>query len=403
MAAISALMALPWLCAAAMAEAQPAPQAHTTGEALGGAGGEDLALQPPQVITDPGPEYADDARRWQGIPGIERTAGGRLWALWYSGGTGEGPENFVVLVTSGDDGRTWSKPVLVVDPPSPVRAYDPVLWHDPLGRLWLFWAQSYQFFDGRAGVWAIVTENPESEHPMWSAPRRVANGVMMNKPVVLGTGEWVLPAAVWSHQAKDKHRELAGEKVSNVAVSTDQGKTWSVRGGADVPDRTFDEHQVIERRDGTLWMLVRTRYGIGESISADRGKTWSTGRPSGLAHTSSRFFIRRLASGNLLLVKHSPPEGVPMGRSHLTAALSADDGKSWQGGLLLDERTGVSYPDGVQAKDGRIYIIYDFSRTNEREILMAVFTEADVQAGRCASEGSRLRVLVNKASGKPPK
>jgi predicted neuraminidase len=284
-----------------------------------------------------------------------------------------------------------------------VRAYDPALWHDPLGRLWLFWAQSYQFFDGRAGVWAIVAENPESEHPTWSAPRRMANGVMMNKPVVLGTGEWVLPAAVWSHQAKDRHRELAGEKFSNVVVSTDQGKTWSVRGGADVPDRTFDEQQVIERRDGTLWMLVRTKYGIGESISADRGKTWSPGRPSGLAHTSSRFFIRRLASGNLLLVKHSPPEGVAMGRSHLTAALSADDGKSWQGGLLLDERTGVSYPDGVQAKDGRIYIIYDFSRTKEREILMAVFTEADVPAGRCVSEGSRLRVPVNKASGKPPK
>ena len=364
---------------------------------------EDLALQPPPVITAPGAEYADNARRWQGIPGIERAAGGRLWATWYSGGTGEGPENYVLLVTSADDGRTWSAPVLVVDPTNPVRAFDPALWIDPAGRLWLFWAQSYGQFDGRGGVWAVVTETPNAERPTWSAPRRLCNGVMMNKPVVLSTGEWVLPAAVWSHSAKDKHTELAAEKFSNAVVSTDQGKTWSRRGGADVPERTFDEHHIVERRDGSLWVLVRTKYGIGESVSTDGGRTWTPGKPTALPHTSSRFFVRRLASGNLLMVKHSPPEGVKMGRSFLTASLSTDDGRSWQGGLALDARAGVSYPDAVQAKDGRIYIIYDFSRSKERQILMAVITEADVLAGRVTTEGSRMQVQVNQATGELPK
>ncbi len=36
-------------------------------------------------------------------------------------------------------------------------------------------------------------------------------------------------------------------------------------------------------------------------------------------------------------------------RSHLTAWLSEDDGKTWRGGLMLDERATVSYPDGFQA------------------------------------------------------
>jgi hypothetical protein len=27
----------------------------------------------------------------------------------------------------------------VIDPSGPVRAYDPCLWHDPRGRLCLFW------------------------------------------------------------------------------------------------------------------------------------------------------------------------------------------------------------------------------------------------------------------------
>jgi hypothetical protein len=73
--------------------------------------------------------------------------------------------------------------------------------------------------------------------------------------------------------------------------------------------------------------------------------------------------------------------------------LSDDDGRSWSGGLLLDERMNVSYPDGVEAPDGKIYIVYDHDRFKAREILMAVFTENDVRSGA----GGRLRVVVNKA------
>ena len=349
------------------------------------------ALCPPDINHAPGPEYGAAARRWQGIPGIERAGNGRLWATWYSGGDGEGPYNFVLLITSADDGRTWSAPVLVIDPPGEVRAYDPCLWRDPLGRLWLCWAQSEGLYDGRAGVWAIRCDDPASPAPTWTAPRRLTNGVMMNKPTVLSTGEWLLPAAVW-------HREpfrpdMDGERCSNVLCSCDRGETWTLLGGADVPDRSFDEHMVVERRDGSLWMLVRTRAGIGESISNDRGRTWSPGRDGVLPGPCSRFFIRRLHSGRLLLVNHHRFTG----RNNLTAFLSADDGQTWQGGLLLDERDHVSYPDGVQAEDGRIYLIYDRERYAAKEILLAVFTEDDVLAGRPVSGAARLRVLVNRA------
>ena len=80
------------------------------------------ALLPPVINTAPGPEYADDTRSFQGIPGIERAANGRLWAIWYAAGPnqpGEGPGNYVVVVTSGDNGKTWSGPKLVIDPPGP--------------------------------------------------------------------------------------------------------------------------------------------------------------------------------------------------------------------------------------------------------------------------------------------
>ena len=365
---------------------------------------EDPALVAPPVNTNPGPEYADKTRMFQGIPGMERSADGRLWALWYAGGTGEGELNYVVLVTSGDDGKTWSGPKVVIDPPGPVRAYDPALWRDPSGRLWLFWAQSFRWWDGRSGVWAITTDEPDKEDPQWSAPRRLCNGIMMNKPTVLSNGDWLFPVAVWKQKAKEsiEHRfDLPEERGGNIVISRDQGKTFELLGQTDVPQRTFDEHMIVERKDGNLWTLVRTRYGIGESISTDGGKTWSAGEASEIPHINARFFIRRLKSGNLLLVRHNPEDKKT--RSDLTAYLSTDDGKTWQGGLLLDQRPKVSYPDGVQAKDGTIYIIYDYDRTGDKKILMATFTEADVLAGKPVSDKVRKRVLINQATGQKKK
>ena len=77
----------------------------------------------------------------------------------------------------------------------------------------------------------------------------------------------------------------------------------------------------------------------------------------------------------------------------------SDDGVTWHGHVLLDERPGVSYPDAVEGDGGRIYVIYDHNRTTDREILMATFTESDVAAGRCTSPDARLRVVVSKGTG----
>ena len=364
----------------------------------------DAALQAPYVNLNPGPEYGDATRAFQGIPGIERAADGRLWATWYAGGPGEGPENYVLLATSDNDGRTWSPPKLVIDPPDLVRAFDPCLWHDPLGRLWLFWAQGYHHWDGRAGVWAIVTENAGVENPAWSEPRWLSNGIMMNKPTVLSTSEWLLPVSIWAGGANCKGKapafDMGDEIGANVVCSTDQGQTWRLWGQAHVPEPSADEHMIVERNDGSLWMLIRTKPGIGESVSTDRGRTWGPGNPNAIEHVpGARFFIRRLLSGKLLLVKHDPPNKTS--RSHLRAFLSDDDGHTWYGGLTLDERDKVSYPDGVQAPDGTIYIIYDYNRRGDKEILMAVFLEEDVARGEPASPQTRLRVLVNKATGTP--
>jgi len=349
-------------------------------------------LLAPQFVGAPDEGHSPASRQFQGIPSLAVSPGGRLWATWYAGKTpGEDENNYVVLATSGDRGNTWNER-LVVDPDGPgeVRAFDPELWVDPNGTLSLFWAQSIGHSGTVAGVWSITNEAPDEEDSPWSSPRRLTDGIMMCKPTVLSSGEWLLPASTW--------RET--DNSARVVVSTDKGETWELRGACHVPKehRRFDEHMVVERTDGSLWMLVRTNYGIGESVSGTRGTTWSELTPSFIQHPSSRFFIRRLSSGRLLLVKHGPI-AEQTGREKLTAFLSDDDGRTWSDDLLLDGRSGVSYPDGQQSADGTIYIVYDRSRTDAREILMATFTEDDVLAGNPESAEAALQMVVSKHPG----
>ena len=352
----------------------------------------------------PGAEYADNARMFQGVPGIERAANGRLWATWYGGGVSEDRNNYILLSTSGDDGKSWQR-VLILDPDGagPVRAFDPCLWHDPDGKLWLTWAQAKieQGKWGQISLHAITTTDSGDADAKWSAPREITKGVMMNKPTVASDGRWLLPAAAWFTNGS-----------SRVVVSSDHGKTFGELGAANIPnpkDRDCDEHMVVERKNGSLWMLVRTKYGIGESISTDGGKTWPDLEKSSIPHTVSRFFIRKLASGHLLLVRHDPPnlgkDPVLMGgrgRSSMKAFLSDDDGRTWKGGLMLDERWGVTYPDGVQAASGLIYVIYDYNRASDKEILLTKFREEDVLACKFVSPDAATRVLINKATGINP-
>ena len=391
-------------------------------KALAAAGPADPTMTELALNVEPGKEYAFDVLDYAMVLGLERTVSGRLWAAWVAGGDNE--DAFAVLSTSDDDGVTWSAARLVIDPPEALhqvkqRTLVGNLWSDPTGRLWFFFDRSLGYFDGRAGVWATVCEDPDADRPTWSKPTRIWHGSTLNKPIVLSNGDWLLPVSLWPRRhirptvnRKDakgiegldgfekRFRELDDLRMAHVFVSSDRGKTWSRRGGVEIPDSQFDEHMLVELKDGRIWLLARTVAGpLAESFSSDRGATWSRPRLSRIAHVSSRFHIRRLQSGVLLMVKHGYIDENPGRRTRLMAFLSPDDGKTWKGGLMLDERSGVSYPDAIQSKDGSIYVLYDRNRATDSEILMAKFTEEDVMAKKIVHPQSRLKMMVHKALG----
>jgi hypothetical protein len=369
----------------------------------------DLALIPPRLNTSPLPQYDYDQLDYGMTIGIARTPRGRLWSAWVAGE--DGPKAFFVLATSDDDGLTWSKPRLVIDGQSKnLPMFRSILvgnlWTDPQGRLWLFFNQSMMQFDGRSGVWASVCENPDDARPVWSAPRRIWHGFTLNKPTVLSTGEWLLPVSLNPKGLgpfEGAFKELDPMRGANLFASTDRGATWTRRGHVLFPNATWDEHMTVERKDGSLWMLARTTSGVMQSTSTDRGKTWATpSLPPQINHPVARFHVRRLASGRILLIKHGDTIDAHEGRSKLTAWLSDDYGFSWKGGLMLDERTGISYPDGFQAPDGSIYISYDRNRATDGEILFARFTEEDILAKSIVNPKSRLKNLISRPLKKRP-
>jgi sialidase-1 len=166
----------------------------------------DLALIPPKLNTSPLPPYDYDQLDYGMTIGIERTRKGRLWAVWVGGE--DGPKAFMVAATSDDDGETWSKPRLVIDSqspnlPLPRSVIVGTLWTDPLDRLWFFFDQVMNHWDGRDGLWATICEDPDAESPQWSAaphlawPRaEQADGSLDRRVVVAGVSSASVRAAI---------------------------------------------------------------------------------------------------------------------------------------------------------------------------------------------------------------
>ncbi len=346
-------------------------------------------------------EFSAEHRVWQGIPGIARTQKGKTFISFYSGNTKEYFGNYALVICSEND-TDFGGPIVAAYKAGDYRCFDPVLWIDPLNRLWFIW----NVMPGEE-VYASICEDPDADVLSWSEEFYIGRGVMMNKPVVLSSGEWLFPIAFWKLDFYKEMRKsgLRSDDIfgSFVYKTSDNGKTFVRLGFADIRKRSFDEHMVIELENEVLKMLVRTEYGIAVSYSYDRGKNWSRGEDSKLGGPCSRFFIKRLNSGRILLINHHNYTG----RNNLTAFLSEDDGKTFPYTLLLDERDNVSYPDAIESDDGSIYIVYDRERgcfkhslqqayDCAREILTAKITEADIMAGKIVTHGSFLKNVVSK-------
>jgi sialidase-1 len=108
------------------------------------------------------------------------------------------------------------------------------------------------------------------------------------------------------------------------------------------------EPEVVELADGKLLMIIRTQQGrIATSISDDGGDRWGAAGELSVKAPESPATIRRIpATGDLLLVWNDTfAAGANHGgkRTPLTAAISTDEGKTWQHVQKLESDLDAGY------------------------------------------------------------
>lgn len=327
--------------------------------------------------------HAKERRAFTGIPAIAVTGtGSRLWMTWYAGITnGEDSNNYCILATSTDGGRSW-KEVLYADPDGagPSRAFDPQVWVAPDGRLRWFWCQRDDVpvrTDGKNRFFPLAEEHrqaagdrimmveldAETEPLAMPKSRCIGRGVLAGKPIVTRAGRWLLPNARWGD-----------ERSARLIESCDGGKTFAEIGGASLPAelREYDEHSVVELKDGRLRLYMRTLKGpnaLWFSESGDGGRTWDAARPCAFCSTNARQCVRRMKNGQLLMLKNGPLDA-DVGRKRMTYFLSDDDGLTWREKGILREGGPCAYPDCDQADDGTVYVVFDGDRFEKKELIV---------------------------------
>ena len=358
------------------------------------------------VTVDPEPQgiYPDDTLRkdcviitgsrpetgplyWQAVPSIAATSDGSLiYEAWNAGGRDEEMGNYLTVAVSEDMGHTWKRDVLTISPkdPSMMRILDGVLWRDSAGEIRLKYSVTISAegdqIDPRTSSHEIkIRWNGEKME--YDKPRFIAYGLMINPPLEFPDGKAMYPIyrCSMNHLNRLVYKRNPERGTYVYLRSGDRFKQFSRMRDEDYSLYDFDEHQFTLLKDGSLMSIARFRGGLRSAYSFDAGKSWTDFEPvPGIGPSpSSKARIMKLESGRLLLLYNNAED-----RSHMTAALSDDDGRTWPYKVVIDPRPETSYPSACQIDDGTIVMAYDRSRYKDMDIFFCSFREEDILAGK---------------------
>jgi len=143
--------------------------------------------------------------------------------------------------------------------------------------------------------------------------------------------------------------------------SDDGGRTWKLS----YPKKdTLQciQPAILTLKNGDLKAIGRTRHGrLFQCVSKDKGTTWGEVTLTDMPNNNSGIDAITIKDGRHLLVyNNSDKEGC---RTPLSVAIS-DDSEHWKKicDLETDHLGEYSYPCVIQAKDGKVWILYTWRR-----------------------------------------
>lgn len=303
---------------------------------------------------------------------LVETPEGDLLVCWYRGSGERDADDAAIMGARKRRGQgAWSEPFVMADTPG-LPDCNPVLFVDPRGTLWLFWATvldntwggtmikvrwSKDFGQDGPPVWAweqVLHCRPERIEKSWWPP--------------LGRGGLLGQRLGWMPRAHPIM--LAGDRLllglysdrfvcSLAAYTADWGGTWAFSEPITGPGCI--QPSFVARPDGTIVALMRDNGFIDRvmmSESRDGGRTWSHARPSEIANPSSALECVALRDGRWAMACNDTPKG----RWRLVVCLSDDGGASWRWKRELENFAPgsgeASYPSLIQARDGTMHCSY---------------------------------------------
>lgn len=291
-------------------------------------------------------------------PQVARLGDGRLLAVMGVRAKGASPLSRIGAAVSMDGGRGWS-PVRVLHEETAQDRFstDPNLLVDG-DQVFVYWTRVERPNSiERSWIWA--RHSPDNG-VTWSQPREIAvprryTVGKQHNAIRLADGSYAMGISWDRWPERGYHARTEGETspASGILLSKD-GLTWNLFGDlhALVEKVTpgavngLVEPAIVQLADGSLYMLLRSGSSRHfESRSRDGGVTWDPPQPSPLVgHNSPSALWRVEPAGNeiLALWNNSPVRRLP-----LSAALSADGGRTWPcflqdpGELLHAARAGL--------------------------------------------------------------
>lgn len=279
------------------------------------------------------------------FPDICRLQNGDLYCVFYSGyGHVSTPSDKwpkggrIMAVRSSGNGKTWSKPVVVMDTDEDDR--DPSVACLKDGTLLLNW------FTLQKNRVAVLLARSTNNGKTWSKPIQLKldsrYSFACSAPVrQLSDGSLILGL----YCEDDKAKKTFGATVK----SDDGGKTWKdLAYIGERADLSLDaETDVVRLKNGKLLAALRSsKIDMHYAISDDSGKTWGPVKSFGFKGHCP-YFLRH--SSGVILLAHR----VPATSLHWTS----DEGKTWTGPVQIDT-VGGAYPSMVELPDGLVYCVY---------------------------------------------
>jgi predicted neuraminidase len=316
---------------------------------------------------------------------LVETTSGQLLAAWF-GGTEEGHPDVSIWLARHEHGR-WSSSVKVADGVQDAAkrhpTWNPVLFQPRRGPLMLF----YKVGPSPQEWWGMVITS-DDDGRTWSPARRLPEGILgpvKNKPLQLADGTIVAGSSTeavdtdaWRVHV-ERTRDL-GRTWERVGPLGDGGFNAIQPGILRHADGRL---QLLCR---SKEMHVPTSW------SSDGGQTWTPLAASGLYAVNSGSDALTLQDGRHVLVYNprdrpggspanyrpdmltgmtNPPTG-PRARWPLIVSVSRD-GVAWKEALTLEDapiRHGYAYPAVIQTRDGRIHVTYTFDRRMIKHVVI---------------------------------